>query len=620
MLPPPFYPFCRLIIAYIIEFPSYFQMAYTMTSEKEAIIPTLGVTGKSLQRAPSTLMGLSQELRREICEHLSKQDLVNASLVNKAMQDAAIRPLYRNIALRLEDHNTKTINRISDMLTRENPGIEHIQHVRIKNWCESPRTSCQHWADVSMATTKYLINGLPRDQLKSFSWDSIHDLKPDLSMLLLKRQRKLEHVELMPLTHSQFTCIKHNFETDENLTKAVQNAKSLLLMPNADCCLDAAGLLVRSAKKTKIFKFNGDELDDSVRRISTNEEGEVTDPVFTKVLSHLKQPGAQPMQLTCLSLYNVDLEHCKTSYATVINFSTLKKLRLLYCWRLELFLECMMSPDHDYAPRLEQFMILNVQDDHEHQLPSILDSFLGYFRGLKDLQLQLVNPGVLPAVRNITRHGETLERLSVNVRKEPRSVTPEFTSYSAPLELTQLCTSLPNLTQLAISIEEWPEAVETSLSPEEGSFEQDVVAPLSKLPKLRLLNVLNWPTLNDEYIFPVAAYGALLDSQATSFFRKFSESQARQHKDKLNTLRVLAFGEHEDNENNISGIKSEDQEPTMPRFVYWRDQGRSEWSESQDTARAVRVKEQNISQLGVDTGLLKNNLKIRSSGGPASDF
>lgn len=93
--------------------------------------------------------------------------MVNVCRVSSTMQDAAVRALYRTISLELTDWDKKTFERVSDMLSRENPGIDHIQRVHLTNNCTS-RNQAKHFTNQTYGCVRYLINGLPRDKLKSF--------------------------------------------------------------------------------------------------------------------------------------------------------------------------------------------------------------------------------------------------------------------------------------------------------------------------------------------------------------------------------------------------------------------------------------------------------------------
>jgi hypothetical protein len=83
------------------------------------------------------------------------------------MQDAAVRALYRTITIKVADCRKKALEMISSMLTRENPGIDYIQSVRLIDWCQ-PKSSCAHATNNALAAARYLINALPKDKLKSF--------------------------------------------------------------------------------------------------------------------------------------------------------------------------------------------------------------------------------------------------------------------------------------------------------------------------------------------------------------------------------------------------------------------------------------------------------------------
>ena len=143
--------------------------------------------------------------------------------------------------------------------------------------------------------------------------------------------------------------------------------------------------------------------------------------------------------------------------------------------------------------------------------------------------------------------------------------------------------------------------------------------PLDELPKLQFLNIINWPPLGSRWSLPIAAYGALLQAQATAFFRCFREAQIVVHPHATpDSLRVLAFGEHKDFENRIEGLIKGDQKPFLPRFVFYRGEGQQKWSDAKNLPFAIDVTdecERYEHDLGVDVDLLKNNFEIKSSWG-----
>lgn len=83
------------------------------------------------------------------------------------MHDAALRALYHQVTLHLNDHNGHTHNSIPHMFTRENPGIEHIRHVRIRY--EKARDGCSLAQKLYVGALKTLISGLPKNNLLSFT-------------------------------------------------------------------------------------------------------------------------------------------------------------------------------------------------------------------------------------------------------------------------------------------------------------------------------------------------------------------------------------------------------------------------------------------------------------------
>jgi hypothetical protein len=295
----------------------------------------------------------------------------------------------------------------------------------------------------------------------------------------MKRQRNLKHIELHATDHDDAKpCISEIHKADMSVIKCVERADSLHFEPSCKSCLVSARMILERAKNVKKFKLSGFCLDKADRRIITSDEGVISDPVFTALFGHLKEPGAQPLQLTSLSLDIVDLTQCKVNYANVLSFETLKRLRLRKCWRPDLFLDCMMYPNHGRATRLEELVIENPEDENERLLNSTLDRFLKHNKGLKNLQLYLKNAGTLPTLENIIWHGDTLEKLFVCVRKQPFSRNGNHESYTAPDQLAQLCASMPQLKQLALSIAEWPVSMDCKLHRDEAGFKEKILVSL----------------------------------------------------------------------------------------------------------------------------------------------
>jgi hypothetical protein len=320
--------------------------------------------------------------------------------------------------------------------------------------------------------------------LTAYSWDSTHEFEAELSILLMKRQRNLKHIELHATAHtSKNPCISRLYKADMSVLKCVERADSLHFEPSCNDCIEGAKLVLEKAKNVKKFKLSGFCLDNSYRRISSNDEGVISDPLFTALFSHLKEPGAQPLQLTRLSLDLIDLTECKVNYANVLSFETLKRLRLRNCWRPDLFLDCMMHPNHGRATRLQELIIENHEDENERLLNSTLDRFLKHSKGLTNLQLYLMNIGTLPTLENIIWHGDTLEKLFVCVRRQPRDPTGNHESYTAPDQLAQLCSSMPQLKQLALSFPDWPVSMDCKLHKDKAGFKEKIlVSPIHFLP------------------------------------------------------------------------------------------------------------------------------------------
>ncbi|KAF2843769.1 hypothetical protein M501DRAFT_1013105 [Patellaria atrata CBS 101060] len=621
----------------------------TMTVDETVLFPSVTTTKEDSMikvqplkaelphrpHAEPTMMGISPELRLEICEYLRPKDLLNVCLTSKTMQQAAVKPLYRDIWLAVTKE--KAINKVASMLSRENPGIDHIQSCQLIDWCEKSKSSCPHSPASGYSAARYVINSLPKDKLHSFSWDSTHAFTVDLAVLLLKRQKNLRHVELHSVNHKEGPCFADVFKKDQSLLKSVEKADSLHFEPNCLTCVEAAKMMLDSCRPPKKIKISAASLDDEERLTTTNDEGETNDPLFNALFSNFLLPDVKPLRLTNLTLEMVDLTQCKTTYANVMSFDLLKKLRIRNCWRPDLFLDSMMYPKDGMAMHLKELILTHTEESDERFITGAVDRFLGHNKGLTNLHLYLQNEGTLPTLEKLLRHGSTLEKLYLCVRKSPRDPEGQFVSYTAPDQLSTLCHVMPKLKQLALSIEDWPASLDCKFQKDRESFASKILQPLAKLPALQTLNVLNWPQIGcgcSCLDMRDKTYRALCRTQATKFFRLFKDAQAVAFAPPPppsspdvgtpatppDSLKVLAFGEHPDFTNRLPGLSDKDQKDYLRRGIFLRVQGRESWSDKLDSPLAVAIWNAELQGLDVEADVLNNCFKFRPSACAGDDW
>lgn len=144
------------------------------------------------------------------------EDLKSLCLTSKRLRDIATPPLYRKVLLFIGGH--KDI-RVSGLLSRSNPGIQHIRkvylqlektpipaldiHVNSDDSSEDEEDAqiedIVGAARQAQFTVRLLLDFLPNDILEKFSWHEWEPFSMDNWVLLMKKQKRLKAVEIEPV-------------------------------------------------------------------------------------------------------------------------------------------------------------------------------------------------------------------------------------------------------------------------------------------------------------------------------------------------------------------------------------------------------------------------------------
>jgi len=139
---------------------------------------------------------------------------------------------------------------------------------------------------------------------------------------------------------------------------------------------------------------------------------------------------------------------------------------------------------------------------------------------------------------------------------------------------------------------------------------------MAHMPNLRTLNILNHSGVQVfELNLRMDTYKALCRTFSTEIFWRFKRDQAEAHSKNedgtaktnapvVDTLRVIAFGEHDNfpkYEAHLTGLQDIKE---LKRIYFIRGIGREHFNEADDTPMAVLIKEEELRAQDISTSLL----------------
>lgn len=324
-------------------------------------------------------------------------------------------------------------------LLRPQSGIlPHIRYINIVRLYGSLCCEADHVLDSNL---RLLLCALPRNRLRGF--ECVIPIKPWTVQLLLHSQQQIEtlDVELSHVNHYERSISGYILCFPHSITSALSNITSLTvgMAPEKQtelhslACKFAKIIITQCPLLENLQVCNGDERrrNEALRLVSIDN--------FADILGTDLQNGMPKFpNLTALSLVELGLSIRSKDLVTYLDVSKLRSLTLRHCNNLRPLLQRLTDAFRTHACALQELAI---------QATCAVDAravqvFLGTFRGLSSLLLDMDYVGLGDAVDGIIRHGQTLHTFSIltNGRK-----------YTTAMEIKRIADGCPNLKRLGFN-------------------------------------------------------------------------------------------------------------------------------------------------------------------------
>lgn len=150
-----------------------------------------------------------------------------------------------------------------------------------------------------------------------------------------------------------------------------------------------------------------------------------------------------PLTLRDLTLQKIHLRYAADTYCKVIDFRTLKALRVFGCPGADsLFAE--LSKSQRLPEKLETLEVKH-DDNQENDLLAALDGFLFLVSGAKVLTMDICYAKAMPAVNGITRQFKTLKELNVHASRGDGEEEELVYDYDDFEKICKNCTKIEQL-------------------------------------------------------------------------------------------------------------------------------------------------------------------------------
>ncbi|KAL8997404.1 MAG: hypothetical protein Q9169_003335 [Polycauliona sp. 2 TL-2023] len=392
-----------------------------------------------------TLTALSPELLRSILDHLERRKSWMRSLLvtSRHSYHLVLPRLYNTIQWTFNtfhldyEHDGKEVNyQLLQMLDEENQGLKHVRTLILRD--DHGDTDYQDVAD--------LIYRLPKDTLRDFQWISWTFLPYNIYRTLLIRQRSLIRLDLVHSQDSIDTVVQHGPST---LIHLAENLERLRFSPGRhEFDSKAVRQLLQQSPKLRRLKLDFVRLDQG-----DNERTDMRCGSSYALYSLFSSLPPSSISLRSLSLSGVYLRQSRQDGMLALDFSFLEKLQICRCHHAGDFLDVFCQVAQTSMINLKAFEIYHAQtyvEDPESATKPIdpllaaINTFLERIPPLQNLLICLRGFDKLPDVASVAKHGTSLRRLFIDVRK---AKGPLVVTY--PMQEWQLlCTSLQNLHQL----------------------------------------------------------------------------------------------------------------------------------------------------------------------------
>lgn len=360
-------------------------------------------------------------------------------LTSKQLHAITARQLYQKVTL---DIGGPDDNKLGAFLNPANIGLPHIRELDL--YLANMPDKCDNLMSQAHFAVRMILELLPANILEHFSWHPWNSFLGDNLVLLYKKQKRLKWMEAIALDRN----VLPEVEKLPNFQDRFQHVRKLGLYPDSRDVLNFAGMLIKNSghKLEKItLHASWDDTEPPIPGRELNDS--VTEPglITTSLFGHM-QPfeKCKPLALKDLTLQKINLRHAADYYCKVIDFTTLKALRVYNCSGADaIFSELCRS---SRLPNKLEVLETKVDDNREKDYSTALDGFLKLVSGIKVLVIDVCFAEQLPDTAGITRHHRTLRELNVHAGKGD-SEDDEMV-YSVE-DFTKICKECTGLEQLS---------------------------------------------------------------------------------------------------------------------------------------------------------------------------
>lgn len=463
-------------------------------------------------------------------------DLVSVCLTSHDLHEIAARFLYRSVALEIGGPRDSYL---AAFLNPRNIGLRCIRKLDIYL---AEAGAKQARIDNSNFALRMILEFLPENTLREFSWHPWQPMSADNLVLLYKKQRELDYLEGTGLDRDPWP----ELQKLPHMHGLISRVRKIAIFPDCKSVLKLSGELLRRTKKLENLHLQTDFCMNqehshfvSAREIndSATSPGLMTSTLFAHLMPF---ENCTPLNLSTLHLQKVNLRCSRNTYARFINLPQLMHLTISNCPGADAFLAelCLSTQIPTGLVSLE----FKHRDCDEEEGMDALDSFLCLINKLESLTIDVDNNGRLPNVDAITGHSKTLRQLAVHVADSAWNDNDvKEHSYNGPT-FGKICQACTNLEELSVAQPDVP--ITADVTDHLSYWFQH----LHKLRGLRTLQLTRFPYYKNNIArIERDVYVHLLGLHASRIFESASRRQT------LKKLKIIAYGASSDTHNRLGG-------------------------------------------------------------------
>ncbi|MCJ1274043.1 hypothetical protein MMC21_001837 [Puttea exsequens] len=441
------------------------------------------------------------DIKKAVLSFITRpEDLKNLCLTCKWVREIATPQLYKKVLLFVGGHKDV---RISGLLSRSNPGVQHIRKIYLQlektvipppereETSDSEEEDEPQFEEISgtarqaQFTVRLLLDFLPNDILENFSWQNWEPFQLTNWELLLKKQRRLKAIEIARIDRPFMPVL----EKQPQLLQGLTNVSSLHFYPDNLDRLQACAKALEAHPKIEELQLSSDRcLEDEITeglQDSSTRPGRITREIFQQFMPFDR--CTDPMILKKLSIDNIDLRYAADTYMKFIKFNALESLVIGGCTGEDAVFAQLSKP-HLRPTKLKKLRWFHEDDNENHALEAF-EGLLEATAGLEVLHVETNNLGSLPKAGAIGHHGKTLQILGV------RNRMPQGLVMYEPDQFEEICTSCLELRQLSVTFPN------TSVSDAFPSSEfKAFLRSCKKLRHLITMNFQAWPSTSNSFV------------------------------------------------------------------------------------------------------------------------